>query len=133
MRRKFFIGAALAVSALAVSTLAGASMSTARRQALVHFTRPTVIAGAFVLGHVVIEHDDDKMARGEACTTVYNYDRKARLGQGKPIVAFHCNPSARPAAQAPKVRSEVSPTGLGRLIEYQLTGELEAHGVPAGR
>ena len=132
MRRKLMFVGLLSVAALAMATLAGASAATARRQALVHFINPTQVAGSWVLGHVVIEHDDEKMARGEACTTLYRYDRKAPLGQGKPLVAFHCNPSARPAASSPQVRSQSSPTGLSRLIEYQLTGEVEAHGVPTG-
>jgi hypothetical protein len=134
MRTKIFIGASFVVGALAISTLALSAMTPSRRAALVHFTRPTLIAGTFVFGRVVIVHDDEKMARGEACTTLYHYDPKAARGEGDSIVNFHCQPKARSAARNVVVRSsQISPAGPDRLLEYQLVGEVEGHGVPIGR
>lgn len=127
MRRNVFIGTVLIVGALAASTL-GASPT--RRAAVVRFLNPTIIAGSFVMGTVVIEHDDEKMAQGQPCTTVYHFDADTN-GPGDPIVSFMCTPRERPLAtkfEATLVRSVSWPD---RLTEYQLVGESEGHGVPA--
>jgi len=132
MRKNVLIGALLLVGVMAVSTLAAGDMAPSRRSALINFERHTVIAGVFVIGHVVIVHDDEKMARGEACTTVYHYDAKAVAGEGKSVVAFMCEPKARPVIQKARLTSSrLSPSGPDRLIEYQLAGEIEGHGVPS--
>ena len=125
MRTKFFIGAAVMMGFLAASTL---DAVPARRSAVVRFLRPTIVAGSFVIGTVVIEHDDAKMARGEPCTTVYHYKSENELGE--PIVSFMCMPQDRPLAtkfEATLIRSVSSPD---RLTEYQIAGEREGHGVP---
>lgn len=125
MRTRFFIGAALAIGLLAVSTLGAVPT---KRSAAVRFLRPTIIAGTFVIGTVVFEHDDAKMARGEPCTTVYRYKSDAEFGE--PIVSFMCMPQDRPLAtkfEATLVRNVTWPD---RLIEYQIAGEHEGHGVP---
>lgn len=134
MRTKIFIGASFVIGALAISTLALSAMTPSRRAALVHFTRPTIIAGTFVFGRVVIVHDDEKMARGDACTTVYRYNPKVATGEGSPLVDFHCQPKARPAARTAQFSStQLSPAGPSMLTEYQLAGEVEGHGVPLER
>jgi hypothetical protein len=125
MRTKFFIGAAVMMGFLAASTL---DAVPTRRSAVVRFLRPTIVAGSFVIGTVVIEHDDAKMARGEPCTTVYHYKSENELGE--PIVSFMCMPQDRPLAtkfEATLIRSVSSPD---RLTEYQIAGEREGHGVP---
>lgn len=128
MRTKFFIGAAVMMGVLAASTL---DAVPTRRAAVVRFLRPTAVAGSFVIGTVVIEHDDAKMARGEPCTTVYRFKSDSELGE--PIVSFMCMPQERPLAtkfEATLVRNVSWPD---RLIEYQLAGEHEGHGVPDQR
>src|SRR5215216_2983363 len=126
MRKKVIAATMLCVGAVGITTLAAIDSP---RRALLHFTRPTIIAGAMVSGLVVIQHDDAKMARGEACTTVSYYDRKTH-GPGKVIVDFMCQPRAAEVAtktQVTCVRGAV--TWPDRMIEYQLPGEVEAHGV----
>jgi hypothetical protein len=128
MRAKFFIGAAVMMGFLAASTL---DAVPTRRSAVVRFLRPTIVAGSFVIGTVVIEHDDAKMARGEPCTTVYHY--RSENERGEPIVSFMCMPHVRPLAtqfEATLIRSVSWPD---RLTEYQIAGEHEGHGVPDGR
>jgi hypothetical protein len=125
MRTKFFIGAAVIMGLFLASTL---DAVPSRRTAVVRFERPTIVAGSFVIGTVVIEHDDAKMARGEPCTTIYRYKSKNELG--KPLVSFMCLPQDRDVAtkfEATLVRSVSWPD---RLMEYQLPGEREGHGVP---
>ena len=126
MQSKFFIGAALVMGLLAASTL---DAVPTRRAAAVRFLRPTIIAGAFVLGTVVIEHDDAKMARGEPCTTVYRYKSNAEYGE--PIVSFMCMPQDRPLADKFEATLEQTVSWPNRLLEYQLAGEREGHGVPS--
>jgi hypothetical protein len=122
--QKYF-GTVLIMGFLAASTL---DAVPTKRTAVVRFLNPTSIAGTFVLGTVVIEHDDDKMAHGQPCTTVYRF--KSRTELGEPIVSFMCMPQERALAtkfEATLYRSVASPD---RLIEYQISGEREGHGVP---
>jgi hypothetical protein len=129
MHVRTLIGMSVVAGVLAMSTLTVAAVSS-RKVGVFNFTRPTMIAGAVVLGHTVIVHDEAKMARGEACTTVYHYDRKAVTRQGEEIVSFHCRPAARPLTQKALATSEKSLSGLYELREFQLAGEAEGHGVP---
>jgi hypothetical protein len=128
MQAKFFIGAAVMMGFLAASTL---DAVPTRRSAVVRFLRPTIVAGSFVIGTVVIEHDDAKMARGEPCTTVYHY--KSENERGEPIVSFMCMPRERPLATQFEATVVGTVSWPDRLTEYQIAGEREGHGVPDGR
>jgi hypothetical protein len=126
MQTRVLIGTLL-VGALAAATLAAAPT---RRAAVVTFIGPTIVAGALVMGPVVFEHDDEKMARGESCTTIYRYDRNTKQ-RGEVIVDFMCMPRERPLAtkfEATCARAAIA--GPDRLMEYQFSGEREGHGVP---
>jgi hypothetical protein len=120
------IGALVAFAILAVTAVAAVPT---RQAAVVRFLKPTIIAGAAVMGPVVFEHDDAKMARGEPCTTVYQYDRK-REARGKVIVEFMCAPKFRDVTKEFEARCIKAPAGPDRLVEYQFKGDTEAHGVP---
>ncbi len=126
MRVKYVVGALLFLAVLAVSTL-GATPT--RRASVVRFLRPTIVAGAALLGPVVFEHDDARMARGEACTRVFRYDARQNA-RGELIVEFHCTPKDRPVATKFEATVIKAPLGPDRMIEYQLEGEAEGHGVP---
>lgn len=126
MRKNFFIGATLIIGFLGAATL---DALPNRRTAVVRFLRPTIIANAFVMGTVVIEHDDDKMAKGEPCTTVYRYKSKTELGE--PLVSFMCVPHDRPLATKFEATLVQTVSWPDRLMEYQIAGESEGHGVPA--
>ena len=130
MRINTLIGTSIVVGALAASTLTVRAAPGSRKAALFNFLRPTLVAGAIVRGPTVIVHDDEKMARGEACTTVYRYDRKAPRGEGDEVVSFHCKPTPRPIATKAQVHTERFTSGFDELLEYQLVGETEGHGVP---
>jgi hypothetical protein len=78
---------------------------------------------------VLIVHDDEKMALGEACTTFYRFD-PAR-GPQEEIVSFHCTPVRRTVAEKTRLTlSERSEPTCKRLLEYQVAGESEAHAIP---
>ncbi len=126
MRTKFLVGALMVIAVLAASALGAAPT---RRASVVRFLKPTIIAGAAVMGPVVFEHDDARMARGEACTKVFYYDARNKTA-GDLIVEFHCTPKDRPAVSTFSATVIKSPAGPDRLVEYQQEGETEGHGVP---
>jgi len=126
MRTRFLVGALIVFAILAVTAVAAVPT---RQAAVVRFLTPTIIAGAAVMGPVVFEHDDAKMARGEPCTTVYQYDAKQQA-RGKVIVEFMCAPKIREVTKEFEARCIKAPAGPNRLVEYQFKGDTEAHGVP---
>ena len=100
-----------------------------RQFAEVWFTRPTLIGRAIVQGRYVIEHDNERMARGQPCTHVYAYnDQKA------PVATFHCTHLNRNRANENLVTLvDDGPTGMKRLTEFQFAGETASHGYPTVR
>jgi len=95
----------------------------------VAFRDPVRVGDKILLGRYVIEHDNDRMARGEACTCIYEPDDRRM-----PVVTFHCTHLTRPVASTATVvlrRRPVYP--IKELREFQFAGEEASHGVPAGR
>lgn len=95
----------------------------------VWLTRPTLIGRAIVQGRYVIEHDNDRMARGEPCTHIYAYaDRQ------NPIATFHCTHLERERAGNNLVMLiDDAASGMKRLTEFQFAGETASHGYPTVR
>lgn len=126
MRGRVMGGIAVAMAIFAVATTTGSS-SAARKSATFDFQRPTLIADTVVRGQTIIVHDDDRMARGEACTTVY----RSRNGRrGAKLVEFMCKPISRTAPSSFVVRRVLVSPNQERLTEYQFEGDTESHGVP---
>ena len=126
--RSTFVGLLLVVAALGVGATR-VSTSPAVKWAAVNFTDTVMIAGAFVTGPVVFVHDDERMARGEPCTTVHRLD--AVKGPGEEIVAFHCKPRwGKKAPEKFTKSTRTQPDGPPILTEYQFAGDEEAHAVP---
>lgn len=96
--------------------------------ARIAFAQPTYVSGHVLLGEYVIVHDPDRMEADEPCTTIY---RPTRAG-AQAVVSFHCVPTPRKAVDHVVVK--VAPSDrvpwFKRLVEYQLAGETEGHGVP---
>jgi hypothetical protein len=102
---------------------------TAVQTTVVTFRDPVLVGDRILLGRYVIEHDNDRMARGEPCTHIYEAS-DPRL----PVVAFHCTHLTRPAATTATVflrRTGTFP--LQELLDFQFAGETSSHGVPALR
>jgi hypothetical protein len=91
----------------------------------VWFKHPTWVGKSIVQGRYVIEHDNDRMARGEPCTHVYAYDNRE-----KPVATFYCTHLDRPRASQPTVGLITTPDGMKKLTEFQFAGESAAHGYP---
>lgn len=94
----------------------------------VWFMRPTWIGKSIVQGRYVIEHDNDRMARGEPCTHVYAYDDRVT-----PVATFHCTHLERDRASKNTVELITLPDGTQKLTAFQFAGEIAAHGYPTVR
>lgn len=100
-----------------------------RQTAEVWFHRPVIIKRSMLLGRYVIEHDNDRMARGEPCTHIYAYDNRT-----KPVATFHCTHLERDRADHNTVVLYTTSDGkMQRLAEFQFAGETAAHGYPTVR
>jgi hypothetical protein len=131
MKARLLVLSPLIVGLMSVGTVASRSQSgTARTSAIVNFTDPVLVIDQLVMGPVLIVHDNDKMALGEACTTFYRFD-PAR-GPQEEIVSFHCTPVRRTVAEKTRLTlsEKNSEPGCKRLLEYQVAGEAEAHAIP---
>ena len=94
----------------------------------VWFTQPTLVGRSILQGRYVIEHDNDRMARGEPCTHIYAFNDRT-----KPVATFHCTHLERDRAGKNLVALVNDPLGFKRLTEFQFAGEDAAHGYPGER
>jgi hypothetical protein len=131
MRARIIVGVALLVTLLGVGTYAsrGADVAGARQWTIVHFIDPVLVTDQIVMGPVLIVHDSEKMAHGEACTTFYRFD--PGKGPKEALVSFHCQPQLKEVvAETTFSYAEQQTPGCKRLVSYQIRGDAEAHGVP---
>jgi hypothetical protein len=93
------------------------------------FQRPVRVGRHILQGRYVIEHDNDRMARGEPCTHIYAYN-----DQKNPVVTFHCTHLERDRnGTNTAVLATIGDGTMQQLLEFQFAGEHAAHGVPSGR
>ena len=94
-----------------------------------NFADPVMVTDQILMGPVLIVHDSDKMARGQACTTFYRFDPST--GPKEELVSFHCRPDTSSVVQQTTFSySETQANGCKRLLSYQIAGESEVHGIP---
>lgn len=131
MRTRIIVGVAVLVALLGVGTFASRAGDVAgsRQWTIVNFTDPVRVHDQIVMGPVLIVHDNDKMSRGQACTTFYRFE--PGKGPKEELVSFHCRPDVRAAVAETTFTYVTSPDGCKRLTEYQIAGDTEAHGIPA--
>jgi hypothetical protein len=101
-----------------------------RQSLVVLFQRPTKVGDRILLGRYIVEHDNDRMARGEPCTHLYNAS-DPRL----PVVRFHCTHLTRPRTDknVVELRSLGDQSGTQAMTAFTFGGETAGHGVPTGR
>jgi hypothetical protein len=118
----------LLLGAGAVTTSAGSASK--RQSAVVYLNEPTLIGSTIVQGPVLFVHDEERMARGEPCTTIRLFEPGS--GPTESLASFHCMPTRRPAARAFTIRTRPNTAdGFGCVLtEYQFAGDSEGHGVP---
>jgi hypothetical protein len=106
----------------------GAKMT--REFTKITFEQPVRAMNVWLLGSYIIEHDTERMARGEQCTRIF------RAGdQTTPVVAFHCEHLDRAAVAKNTVvlrRTRVAPAEY-ELSEFQFADSTVGHGLPHTR
>ncbi|MFY9572636.1 MAG: hypothetical protein WAV20_14650, partial [Blastocatellia bacterium] len=115
---------ALVITTGVFTALAKAEPKKTER-ATVEFNEQVKLLDVFLKGKYLIVHDEDKMAKGEDCTYVYD-------ATGKLVVSFHCTPVERRKADRFKVvtsRSIIANVP-SEIKEIQFAGSTEAHQVP---
>lgn len=127
MRSRVIVGAFLLVGLSSVGTVANTAGN--RHWAAVNVLEPLLVSNRVVSGPILIVHDDFKMARGEPCTTFYRF--VPGKGPQEALVSFHCRPDRGAVAEQTTLTvMPSSPQGCKRLIDYQIAGDSEVHGVP---
>jgi hypothetical protein len=130
--RRLLAVIALVFGASSVALVANGDHA-AKRSAVVFLASPTLIGSTIVQGPVLFTHDEERMSRGEPCTTVRLYE--PGKGPLEEIASFHCIPRNADVPRRFTIRT-VPNTELGYgcvLTEYQFAGDSEAHGAPAKR
>lgn len=133
MRLRVVVGVFLLMALVGAGSMAARGSSYVgldKQWTIVNFPNPVLVKGEFVMGPVLIVHDSARMARGEPCTTFYRFE----LGKGpkEEIVSFHCKPRRAAAGTELTVLTTVTvQPGCLKLVEYQVAGDSEAHGIPA--
>ena len=129
MRTRIIVGLAL-LFVVGVGTLgARPTVGVDKQWTVTNFPDPVLVKRVVISGPVVIVHDSEKMARGEACTTFYRF--KPGVGPQEELVSFHCQPRQTGMATETMFTTIRTDAGCKQLIEYQIAGTDEAHGVPA--
>ena len=130
MRARIIVGGVVVVGLLGVGALASRAGDVAgsRQWTIVNFPEPVFVKDQMVMGPVLIVHDSDKMARGQACTTFYRFEPGKEPKEA--LVSFHCRPDARAVAAATTFTYVNTSLCCKRLTEFQIAGDTEAHGIP---
>jgi len=126
--KRLLIGVSLlAAMMITFGALATHADTEAKKQhrATIQFNEPVKLLNVFLKGEYTFVHDEDKMAKGEDCTFIYD-------SAGKLVTSFHCIPAERPKAKNFRVlTARLDPTyGPREIKEYQFAGDTEAHQVP---
>jgi hypothetical protein len=118
---------AVTLSSSSAPSVTNAANAAKKERAVMTFNQPVKLMGVTLKGEYLFVHDDEAMARGEACTFVYkgNAEIPAKL-----VVSFHCVPAARAKVANFTVRTLLTSPGQYELSEFQFGGSSEAHVVP---
>lgn len=126
MKRLIFTASILAALVTVIGVAAARTNLTPKERATVEFTQTVKLGDALLKGNYYIVHDEERMAKGEDCT--YVYDSAWKL-----VVSFHCIPVERPKAQSFKIVTSRANLAYGpsEVVEIQFAGSTEAHRVPS--
>jgi hypothetical protein len=105
-----------------------AAHAVKKEQAVTYFGEPVILLNEKLKGEYLFVHDEEAMARGEACT--YVYEGAAEIPKNL-VVSFHCTHAKRSRVAAFTVRTSLIPPNDFEIQEFQFAGSVEAHVVPA--
>ena len=125
----------LFLAVIVLSTLANSSAPTVtngadsskKEMAVMKFNYTVTLMDVSLKGEYLFVHDDEAMARGEACTYIYKGVSEAPKNL---VASFHCIPAARTKTASFTVRTSMISPGVYELKEYQFAGSTESHLVP---
>ncbi|HSB12028.1 MAG TPA: hypothetical protein VLM38_21255 [Blastocatellia bacterium] len=127
MKRLLFAASMLAAVMMTIGAFSTQATTETKKteRATIQFNEPVKLLNVFLKGEYTFVHDEEKMAKGEDCTYVYN-------ASGKLIVSFHCIPAQRAEAKNFRVLTVQQDRTYGprEIKEYQFAGSTEAHQVP---
>lgn len=118
---------AVTLSSSPATSLTNAANAPKKERAVIKFNQPVTLMGLTLKGEYLFVHDDAAMARGEACTYVYEDGAEV---QEKLVVSFHCTPVPRARVANFTVRSWPASAGHHEVSEFQFAGSTESHLVP---
>lgn len=118
---------ALTLSNSMVPSVSNAANAAKKERAVIKFSEPVQLMGATLKGEYLFVHDDEAMARGEACTYVYKGQAE---NVNNLVTSFHCMPVAAERAPYFRVRASLNMFGQYEISEYQFAGSTEVHLVP---
>jgi hypothetical protein len=121
---------AVILSSSSATSVTNAANSAMKERAVIKFDQPVKLMGATLKGAYLFVHDDEAMARGEACTFVYKGEAENARNL---VLSFHCTPAARGRVNNFTVRSLLTSLGQYELREFQFSGSSEAHLVPVSQ
>jgi hypothetical protein len=122
------ITGALIMAGSALAMTSGVMVSKIQ-QDVVTFDTPVKLLGVMLKGDYLFVHDEERMARGEACTYVYTYSEGKKRNL---VTSFHCIPTEREKTNHFTVSVRMLPgVKLYELIEYRFAGSTEGHRVPS--
>ena len=120
---------AVILSSSSAPSVTNAAAAEKKERATMKFNQPVKLMGVTLKGEYLFVHDDEAMARGEACTYVYKGDAEV---PEKLVVSFHCTPVPRGKVANFTVRNSLTSTGQYEVREFQFGGSTESHLVPVG-
>jgi len=125
MKRLFLLASILTALVVVIGVSAAQSNSPKQERANVEFTQTVKLVDVLLKGDYLFVHDEERMAKGEDCTYVYD-------AAGKLVVSFHCTPVDRPKAESFRVVTSRMNLAYGppEITEIQFAGSTEAHRVP---
>ncbi len=118
---------ALMLSTSSAPGVTSAANAAKKERAVVKFIEPVKLLGVSLKGQYLFVHDDQAMARGEACTYIYKGDAEI---PDKLVISFHCQPAAHAAVDNFTLRTLNVAPGQMELTEFQFAGSTETHLVP---
>lgn len=100
-----------------------------RESAVVEFTQTVKLGGVLLRGEYLIVHDEERMARGEACTYVY---QGRQIDEARLVTSFHCIHMDRETVTAFKATFAPRATvnQVPEIKEIQFAGSKDGHRVP---
>ncbi len=128
--RRLFIAILAGAMAAAIAVAVSAGNAPKKESAVVEFSSTVKLMDVLLRGRYLIVHDEERMAKGEACTYVY---RGTAEKTDKLVTSFHCTHMDR--VKTDNIRISFAnyggkPYETPEIVEIQFAGSADGHRVP---